>query len=289
MSVSGILKNLAQDPRHFQIFSLLCLQALLTYTSDFAPTGAQVLASVGGCVIFQIIFSKIFSVRLDLRSPVISGLSLSFLLKTQYLWIYVIAAFITIASKFLIRVDGRHVFNPNNFAIVVLLLLAPSYVWVSTGQWGNGVLTAFLFACLALLVLYKIPRRDMAPMFLICWAALLFARALWLGDPISIPIHQLQSGALLIFGFFMISDPKTIPNSRSGRFIFALLVAVIAYIMQFHFYIREALFYALTIACIIRPVIDRIFPGSNYEWGDKVERSEDRKIDKEKEIQLCTN
>ena len=46
------------------------------------------------------------------------------------------AAAIAISSKFLIRYRGKHVFNPANVAIV-LMMLASEHVWVSSGQWGS--------------------------------------------------------------------------------------------------------------------------------------------------------
>ena len=85
---------------------------------------------------------------------------------------------------------------------------------------------AALLAFFAILVLGAARRSDIAIFFLGSHAALLLARAVWLGDPLAIPLHQLQSGSLLIFAFFMISDPRTSPDSRLGRFIFAASVAL---------------------------------------------------------------
>src|SRR5437763_793976 len=76
-------------------------------------------------------------------------------------------------------------------------------------------------------------RSYIAVFFLGTHAPLLVARALWLGDPLAIPIHQLESGSLLIFTFFMISDPRTSPDSRLGRLIFAASVACAAHYMAF--------------------------------------------------------
>ncbi len=76
--------------------------------------------------------------------------------------------------------------------------------------------------------------------FLASWVGLLFARAAWLGDPWAIPLHQLQSGAMLLFAFFMISDPKTTPDSRPGRLLFAFLVAAGAYYVQFKLFTPTA-------------------------------------------------
>ena len=120
----------------------------------------------------------------------------------------------------MLRVGGKHLFNPTNFGIVAMML-ATGQVWVSPGQWGNVAFFAFLMACLGGLVVNRAARSDVTLAFLAFYLALVFGRALWLGEPMAIPLHRLESGALLLFTFFMISDPKTTPDSRAGRILFA--------------------------------------------------------------------
>ncbi|PYO55606.1 MAG: Na+-transporting NADH:ubiquinone oxidoreductase, subunit NqrB, partial [Candidatus Rokuibacteriota bacterium] len=69
----------------------------------------------------------------DPRSALISGLSLCLLLRTNSLTLAVLTAALAIASKFVLRVGGKHVFNPTNFALVAMMLLTGA-VWVSPGQ-----------------------------------------------------------------------------------------------------------------------------------------------------------
>ena len=126
------------------------------------------------------------------------------------------AAIIAIVSKFLIRFRNKHVFNPANVALVSLMLLSDR-AWVSSGQWGSAAIGAFALACLGFLVLTQAKRAETTIAFVCAFGALLVGRAVWLGDPLSIPLHQLQNGALLIFAFFMISDPKTTPDAPFGR------------------------------------------------------------------------
>ena len=97
-------------------------------------------------------------------------------------------------------------------------------------------------------------------------AALLFARAVWLGDPWAIPLHQLQSGSLLIFTFFMISDPRTSPDSPLGRFLFAFAVAAVAYYLAFFVQMRPALYFALIALSPVTLLIDRVLPAPRFAW-----------------------
>lgn len=254
------------DARHYQIAALT---TLLIYNIGWLDFGAQPFNSacaIAGALAAQLFCTRLYELpQLDLRSPLITGLSLSLLLRADTAWLYALAGIIGIGSKFLIRIDGKHIFNPAGFAIV-LLLFSANGVWISPGQWGSAVWFAALLGFLAILVLHAARRSDMAIFFLVCHGALLLARAWWLGDPLAIPLHQLQSGALLIFAFFMISDPRTSPDSRVGRFLFALSVALCAHYLAFFMQMRPALYVALIALSPLTLLIDRILPAQRFAW-----------------------
>jgi Na+-transporting NADH:ubiquinone oxidoreductase subunit NqrB len=199
------------------------------------------------------------------RSALISGLSLCLLLRTNRADLAALAAIITIAGKFLIRVDGKHVFNPTNGGIVAMLLLTDQ-VWVSPGQWGAAALFAFFLACAGTLVVNRAARSDVTLAFIACYCALLFGRSLLLGEPMTIPLHRLESGALLLFTFFMISDPKTTPDSSAGRALFGALVAFGTWYVQFRLFRTNGLLWSLAACSMLVPIIDRLAPGSRYAW-----------------------
>jgi Na+-translocating ferredoxin:NAD+ oxidoreductase RnfD subunit len=95
---------------------------------------------------------------------------------------------------------------------------------------------------------------------------LIIGRAIWLNDPLSIPLHQLQNGALLIFAFFMISDPKTSPNTRGGRIAYGAMVATVAYTIQFIFYEPNGPIIALILSAPFVPLIDYLSNGVLHQW-----------------------
>jgi Na+-transporting NADH:ubiquinone oxidoreductase subunit NqrB len=255
------------DARHYQI-AALC--ALLIFNIGWLDFGAQPLNSalaIAAALGTQALCTYLFSLpSFDPRSPLITGLSLSLLLRADEPWLPALAAVIAIGSKFVFRIGGKHIFNPAGFAIVVLLASAHG-VWISPGQWGSAVWFATLVSFFAILVLHAARRSDIAIFFLASHAALLFIRAGWLGDPIAIPLHQLQSGSLLIFSFFMISDPRTTPDSRLGRFIFALSVALFAHYLAFFMQMRPALYVALIALSPLTLPIDRLLPAGRFTWS----------------------
>jgi enediyne biosynthesis protein E5 len=276
MPMPGRLRFLA-DARHLQIAALSVLLAINFLFIDF---GAKPLASalaIAASLATQAACAWWFGLKhLDLRSPLITGLSLSLLLRADEPWLHALAGVLAILSKFVIRHDDKHVFNPAGFAIVALLFLS-DHVWISPGQWGTSVWFAALVAFGAILVLRAARRADIAVFFLASHAALLIARALWLGDPLAIPLHQLQSGSLLIFAFFMISDPRTSPDARLGRFIFAFSVALAAHWLAFSMQMRPALYIALIALSPFTLLIDRILPAQRFAWTAPVERFPMRK------------
>jgi enediyne biosynthesis protein E5 len=205
----------------------------------------------------------------DPRSALISGLSLCLLLRTGSLWLVAATAAATSASKFLLRWNDKHLFNPTNFGLVFMMLCTGGSVWVSPGQWGSVAFFGFLMICLGGLVVYRAERADVTLAFLSFYLALLFGRSLWLGEPISIPIHRLQNGALLLFAFFMISDPKTTPDSRAGRIVFALLVATGAAFVQFKLFRTNGLLWSLAVCALAVPLLDWLLPGFRYQWNRK--------------------
>ena len=166
------------DARHYQIAALTALVIFNVGWIDFGARPANSALALIGTLLTQIVGSRLTGVPLDLRSPLITGLSLSLLLRADEPWIHLVAGIIAIGSKFVLRIDGKHIWNPAGFAIVVLLFTAKSHVWISPGSWGSTVWFAALLAFFAILVLGATRRSDIAVFFLGTHAALLIARAL---------------------------------------------------------------------------------------------------------------
>jgi Na+-translocating ferredoxin:NAD+ oxidoreductase RnfD subunit len=271
-----------RDPRLYQIATLALLLAYGLVHLGFDVPPLHVALILATTLLTQWTLTATWRLpRFDPRSALISGLSLGLLLRTGSPWLAVTAGFVAIASKFLIRANGKHVFNPTNFGLVAMMALTPR-VWVSPGQWGHSVLFAFLMACLGGVVVYRAWRVDITAAFLVTYAALLFGRALSLGDPLAIPLHQLQSGALLLFSFFMISDPKTTPDSRTGRILFAALVALGAWYVQFRLFRPSGILWSLAVCSAVVPGLDRLFPARRYAWAPQASgprRSEEGAFD----------
>lgn len=256
-----------RDPRYYQIAVLTSLVTFGVVGLDFGISAANAVAIVTMSLATQYAGTRLYGLpAFDPLSPLITSLSLTLLLRTDLVVLAGLAAVIAIGSKFVVRIRGKHVFNPANVAIVTLIL-ATDHAWISSGQWGNAAIGAFALGCLGFLVLTRAKRAETTIAFLLAYAGLLIGRAAWLGDPIAIPLHQLQNGALLIFAFFMISDPKTTPDHRAGRILYGSLVAAVTMFVQFGLYEPGAPVLALIACSPVVPLIDALLRGNRYRWS----------------------
>jgi Na+-transporting NADH:ubiquinone oxidoreductase subunit NqrB len=259
-------RRLTQDARHYQIFVLGSLLLYGILRLDLEIRAAQALVIAAAALLTQWAGAAFAGQRFEARSACISALSLCLLLRTGSLALAAAAAVLAIGSKFVLRVRGKHLWNPTNFGIVTLMLASRGAVWVSPGQWGSAALLGFLLLCLGGMVVHRAARADVTWAFLAAYGSLLIGRALWLGQPLAIPWHQAASGAFLIFTFFMISDPKTTPDSRAGRILFAVLVAAAAGWAQFALFRPTGLLLALAFLAPLVPLLDYLLPGDAYRW-----------------------
>jgi Na+-transporting NADH:ubiquinone oxidoreductase subunit NqrB len=260
------------DPRLYQIGMLASLLVYGMGWLEFDITVARaclVLLTVLGT---QAVCDSRERRPVNIPSALISGLSLCLLLRTNRTDLAILAAVVTIAAKFVIRFHGKHILNPTNGGLVLMLLLTDQ-VWVSPGQWGSAAFFGFLMACLGGVVVNRASRSDVTYAFITFYCALLFGRSWYLGEPMTIPLHRLESGALLLFTFFMISDPKTTPDSRAGRVLFAALVACGAWYVQFRLFRTNGLLWSLAAFSPAVPLIDWLLPGARYSWTSHKEQT----------------
>jgi Na+-transporting NADH:ubiquinone oxidoreductase subunit NqrB len=279
----------ARDPRDYQVAALATLLVLGKTALGFDVSWEQVGITLTSALAWQWLAARGAPVRrtgrwpsasrgaitsppFEWKSALISGLSLSLLLRTRMLPWAAVATVVAVGSKFVLRVPragGRgtkHLLNPSAGAIVLLLALGAP-VWVSPAQWGHHVPLAFGLAGFGSLVVHRSARSDVTLVFLAAWAALLFGRAAWVGQAWGAPLHQLESGSLALFAFHMISDPKTTPDSRAGRVLFACLVALGAGVVQFALFRTNGLLWSLAACSLFVPLLDRWLPGRAFEWS----------------------
>jgi Na+-transporting NADH:ubiquinone oxidoreductase subunit NqrB len=205
----------------------------------------------------------------SLKSATITALSLCLLLRANSIATMAIAAGLAISSKFIFRVGDKHFFNPANFGIIGATLLT-SDAWVSPGQWGTDWWFLLLFVGLGGTIVKKVGRWETSIAFLVVYISLEILRNAWLGFGWDVLFHQLTSGSLLLFAFFMITDPRSIPNARISRLIWSVGLAGLTFILQHQFFVTTAVFWALFCLSPLTVVLDWLWDGDRFQWRSPV-------------------
>jgi len=210
---------------------------------------------------------------MSLKSALITSLGLALLLRADRVSTMILAGSLAIASKFIFTTARKPWFNPANFGIIIALVLTPD-AWISPGQWGSDWWYLLLFIGLGGIVLQRVGRGDTSIAFLGVYALLEITRNTWLGWTWDVSMHKLMSGSLLLFTLFMITDPRSIPNARSTRIIWAIAIAGLAFILRNYFYINEAIFIALFALSPLTILLDRYWIAPQFNWrSERIETS----------------
>jgi Na+-translocating ferredoxin:NAD+ oxidoreductase RnfD subunit len=192
--------------------------------SRYPPT----FVAIAVTILIELILGRLVTGRWPhLASACISGLSVGILVRSPHLWPYVVCALITITSKYAIRVGGRHLWNPSNLGITVMVLLAPDAMAPLSVQFSNQIWPILVIWCLGALILWRLGRLHICVTYVAAFALLALVRSAvtgqsWLTEmgPITGPVYQL-------FIFFMITDPRTTTQTKPRQCIVAVAVAVL--------------------------------------------------------------
>lgn len=119
------------------------------------------------------------------------------------------------------------------------------------------------------MILQRVGRWDTTAAFLGSYSLLEAIRNLWLGWTWDVYWHRLMSGSLLLFALFMVTDPRSIPNARVGRLVWAVCIAIFTFILRNYFFISSAVFWALFILAPLTILFDAFWSAPEYSWWKK--------------------
>ncbi len=162
-----------------------------------------------------------------LASAYISGISIGIIVRSPFLWPYILCSLIAITSKYAIRVGGRHIWNPSNLSISVLLFLIPEAVAPLAFQVGNDLWPILVIWLLGSLILWRLGRLHITLTYIVAFLLLAFVRHKWTGQPFETEVGPITGAVYQLFIFFMITDPKTTTLTRTRQCVVAALVAVV--------------------------------------------------------------
>jgi hypothetical protein len=278
------------DPRLKLAAVLLTVQILGQTLLEFRLSIAQILVTIGVTAVVEVAVTFWRQGVLAWpASAMLTGNSVALLLRasgTEHgdwwgldgIEYFVLAAVLSLLSKYLVRPGGRHVFNPSNLGLVWTFVIVGPFVvypqWLYWGPLGVPVgLTLAVIVAGALWVLRPLGMLPMAGSFLATLAVLVGALAatgqsffaIWHPGPVTGLFYWVTivlSPETLIFVFFMMSDPQTAPRSPSGRIVFgaatALVAAGLIAFQPTEFGVKLGLLSSLTVTSALVPLLERL-------------------------------
>src|ERR1700678_1500877 len=210
---------------------------------SYQKTLLAIVTSIG----LELVLGRIFFHKwVHPASAYISGISVGILVRSPAFWPYALCSAISITSKYVLRVKGRHIWNPSNFGISALLFLAPETVATLSIQWGNYLLPMMVIWALGSVIIWRLRRFHITGIYVVSFIAFAFLRSYITGSPWQSEIAPLTGPMYQLFIFFMITDPRTTVRSKKGQCIVVFLVAFAESLLRLH-QLVYAPFYALFI------------------------------------------
>jgi len=224
------------DPRYLIAFliTLVLLAAQLRY--HMLGSYDRLVLALGVCMLTEALLSWFDRGKVvNLLSAYISGISLTLLIKPQggALWPFILGGFLAISSKYVLRYRENHLWNPTNFAVAALLLLAPDRVSVLSHQFGNDLTTNLVIWAFGLIIAARVGVLHITLTYVASFLVLNSVRATLLGQPVLAEIAPITGPMYQLFVFFMITDPRTIVRGRRRQIVVAILIAVMETLIRF--------------------------------------------------------
>ncbi|MEO6528810.1 MAG: hypothetical protein ABIP93_19490 [Gemmatimonadaceae bacterium] len=224
------------DPRYLIAFLITVVLVAAQVRYHMVGGYERLLLSLGVCVVTEAALSWFDRGKVvNLLSAYISGISLTLLTKPQggALWPFVLGGFLAISSKYVVRYRDNHLWNPTNFAICALLLLAPARVSVLSHQFGNDVTTNLVIWTFGLIIAARVGVLHITLAYVASFLLLNGLRAVALGQAILPEIAPITGPMYQLFLFFMITDPRTVVRGRKPQILVAVLIALAETLIRF--------------------------------------------------------
>jgi enediyne biosynthesis protein E5 len=223
------------DPRY--LISFLITLILVLGEAFYGILGGyeRLAITLGVCVVTELVLSYLMRGHVaSLQSAYVTGLSLSLLLKPQagLLWPFALGSFLAIASKYVLTLRGRHLWNPSNFAISLLLVLAPSRIALLSHQWGNHLATNAVIWGFGLLIASRVKVLHVTLTYVVSYLVLAALRSVLVGTPVLAELAPITGPMYQLFIFFMVTDPRTTVHTKRGRIIVVAIVALVEAIIR---------------------------------------------------------
>ena len=238
-------RRFSYDGRFTAPLLITCILLAGQFTFGFLESWTKTALAITASILIELILGRIFTSKWPhLASAYITGISVGILVRSPEIWPYALCSVISIMSKYVLRVKGRHIWNPSNFGICVLLFLAPHTVASLSIQWGNYLWPMLIIWTLGSVTIWRLKRFHICITYVISFLAFAFLRSWITGHPWEAEVAPITGPMYQLYVFFMITDPKTTVHAKWAQCVVVFLVAVAEMILRLA-EVVHAPFYAL--------------------------------------------
>jgi Na+-transporting NADH:ubiquinone oxidoreductase subunit NqrB len=237
------------EPRYLIVFLITLVLVVGEWRYGILGGYERLATTLGVCVVTEVFLSWWLRGRVaNVASAYITGISLALLTKPQanILWPFALGAFLAITSKYVLTYRGRHLWNPSNFAIALMVLVAADSVAILSHQWGNDIWTNLVIWFFGLVIAWRARVLHVTLTYVACFIVFSVLRHFIVGGPLLTEVAPITGPMYQLFVFFMITDPKTTVKSKKWQCIVVLLVAFAEMLLRLNHVIYAPL-YALFI------------------------------------------
>ena len=226
-------KKLRFDSRYVAPLFITCILLVGHLSYGILESYEKTALAIVSAIIAELVLGRIFFGKwLNLASAYITGISVGILIRSPAFWPYALCSVISIMSKYVLRVKGRHLWNPSNFGICVLLFLAPETVASLSVQWGNFIWPMVVIWILGSIIIWRAKRFHISATYVLSFFAFAFLRSWITGHPWQAEIAPITGPMYQLFVFFMVTDPKTTVRSKTAQCVVVFFVAFVEMLLR---------------------------------------------------------
>ena len=244
------------DPRYLSSGLITLILVFGQMYVGFLHDLSQLFTAIAVALVADLVLGRLLTGKwINPASAYITGISCGILLRSLYLWPFAIASLLSVMSKYVLRYKGRHLWNPSNLGICVVLFAAPGIVAALGEQWGNDLWAMAVIWVLGSVILWRVKRFHVSFTYAASFVLLAYVRTLISGNPFLSEVAPITGPMYQLMAFFMVTDPATSVSSRNGRIAVAFLVALAEMVLRL-FEIVNAPLYALFLVGPVAKIVD---------------------------------
>jgi Na+-translocating ferredoxin:NAD+ oxidoreductase RnfD subunit len=252
---AGVRWFFSVENRYLAPMFITCILAAAQLSFGVLESYTRTVLAILTAIGIEFVLGRLFWGRWPhLASAYVSGISVGILVRSPAIWPYALCSAISIASKYVLRSKGRHLWNPSNFGICVMLLLASDTVASLSIQWGNYLPPMLIVWILGSLIIWQVKRFHICATYVISFVCFAYVRSWMTGHPFLAEVAPITGPMYQLFIFFMITDPKTTVQTRWGQCVVAFLIALVEMLLR----LNESVYAPLYALFLVGPAANLI-------------------------------